>query len=182
MRVHVISVAVIAFIALVAGCGGAVTFQGHSHLEVQGSSIAKADPPRVAVEETRLAIRDKIQFEYSKAIISQASFDLMDEIVDVIKRNPQIKKIQIEGHASADGDPHFNKMLSAERANAVKKYLVDHGVPEAELSAIGFGAEKPIGDNTTAEGRELNRRVEFTIMDGDDTADATASSGKRGAP
>jgi outer membrane protein OmpA-like peptidoglycan-associated protein len=175
MRLQLIAV------ALIAGCGGAVTFQGHGHFDVTGSPIAKADPPRVEVKETKLEIRDKIQFEYSKAVISRASYDLMDEIADVIKHNPQIKKIQIEGHASADGSARYNRTLSAGRANAVKKYLVDHGVPADELTAVGFGSEKPVGDNTTAEGREQNRRVEFTIID-DDNTDSTASTGKRGAP
>jgi outer membrane protein OmpA-like peptidoglycan-associated protein len=160
-----------------------VTFQGHDTLNITGTAVAKAAPARVEVKEAKIEIRDKIQFEYNQAIISQTSFELMDEIAAVIKDHPQLKKIRIEGYASADGNPRWNRKLSADRAKAVMHYLVDHGVPADELSAVGYGADHPIADNATADGREQNRRVEFTILD--PTADATASTetaGTRGAP
>ena len=96
----------------------------------------------------------------------------MDEIADTIKKTTQIKKIRIEGHASADGSHTWNKQLSAGRAKAVMKALVDRGVPSSELVAVGYGDEKPIADNDTEQGREQNRRVEFTILD-DNTSQAS---------
>ncbi len=126
-------------------------------------------PPRVEVLDNKIEIREKIQFEYNKATIKEVSYGLLNEIVDVIKKNPHIKKIRIEGHASSEGDKTHNKKLSDERAKSVMKYLVDHGIPQEELIAKGYGSEKPIADNATEEGKEKNRRVEFNIVEQDVT-------------
>jgi OOP family OmpA-OmpF porin len=129
---------------------------------------AKA-PPRVEVRDNKIEIHEKIQFDLDKATIKPESFSLMNEIGDVISKNPQIKSIRIEGYASSEGDAKHNKQLSDARAKAVMKYLVDHKVPAGELQAIGYGIEHPIADNATEDGREKNRRVEFTILDQDVT-------------
>jgi len=161
------------------GCGGDIQFQGKTALSVVGEPPPPPapppkpeppkPPPRVEVKDNKIEIREKIQFEYDKATIKEASFNLMDEIVKVIKENPQIKKIQIEGHASSDGDDAHNMRLSEARAKAVKKYLVDHGIAADMLVAKGFGETKPIASNDTEEGREKNRRVEFNILEQDIT-------------
>jgi OOP family OmpA-OmpF porin len=88
----------------------------------------------------------------------------MDEIATVITKNPQIKRLRIEGHASSDGDARHNKLLSVSRSKAVQKYLIAHGISPQELVAAGYGADHPIADNSTKEGREQNRRVEFVIL------------------
>jgi OOP family OmpA-OmpF porin len=93
----------------------------------------------------------------------------MDEIGSVITKNPQIKRIQIEGYASSEGDAAHNKKLSDDRAKSVMKYLTDHGIAQPRLTAIGFGVDKPIADNSTEDGREKNRRVEFSILEQDVT-------------
>ncbi|HEY8078954.1 MAG TPA: OmpA family protein [Labilithrix sp.] len=127
-------------------------------------------PPRVELRDNKIEIREKIQFEVNKAIIKPESFGLMKEIGDVIKANPQVKKLSIEGHASAEGNAQYNKKLSDDRAKAVMDYLVKkENVPADHLTAKGWGSEKPIGDNTTEEGREKNRRVEFLVTEQDIT-------------
>jgi OOP family OmpA-OmpF porin len=91
-------------------------------------------------------------------------------VASVIRQNPHIKKIQIEGHASSEGEAGHNRRLSDERARSVMRYLVDRGtVPKERLVAKGFGIDRPIADNSTQEGRERNRRVEFNIMEQDVT-------------
>jgi outer membrane protein OmpA-like peptidoglycan-associated protein len=162
-------------LCILAGCGGPVQFEGQSTLPINSTpKVVEAPKPaepqaRVEVRDNKIEIHEKIQFEWDKAVIRDASSSLMNEIVDVIKKNPQIKAIRIEGHASADGEANHNKQLSDARAKSVMKYLVDHGVPAKELSAVGYGADKPIADNGTPDGREANRRVEFTITDEDVT-------------
>lgn len=94
---------------------------------------------------------------------------MLDEVVALINKNPQLKKISIDGHASAEGTAAANKKLSDERAKSVMAYLVGHGVQQERLSATGWGIEKPIADNATEEGREKNRRVEFNIIEQDVT-------------
>jgi OOP family OmpA-OmpF porin len=126
-------------------------------------------PPRVEVRDNRIEIHEKIQFDFDRATIKPASFDLMNEIASVIAKNPQLKRIRIEGHASSEGNAGHNKTLSDDRARAVMKYLDDHGIAPGELAAVGYGSERPIADNTTEDGREKNRRVELVILEQDVT-------------
>jgi outer membrane protein OmpA-like peptidoglycan-associated protein len=123
-------------------------------------------PPRVEVTDDKIVIREKIQFAHNKATIRSVSDDLLAEIARVIHDNPRIKKIRVEGHASADGRHAHNVELSKRRAEAVVDHLVRHGkVPAERLEFEGYGPDRPIADNDTEEGREANRRVEFTIIE-----------------
>jgi OOP family OmpA-OmpF porin len=150
-----------------------VVFQGQSTLPITGvpppEPVEASAPPRVEVRDNKIEIHDKIQFDYDKAVIKEVSFGLMNEIADVIKQHPQIKRIRIEGHASSEGNAAHNKSLSDERAKSVMKYLTDHGIPTPELTEVGYGSERPIADNGTEQGREQNRRVEFLILEQDVT-------------
>ncbi|MCB9760160.1 MAG: OmpA family protein [Alphaproteobacteria bacterium] len=121
------------------------------------------DEGRVKVKADRIEISDKIYFESGKATIKRSSYSLLDEIATVIKANPQIKKIRIEGHTDADGSDVANLKLSQDRAKAVMDYLVEAGVEAGRLSSAGFGESVPIADNDTPEGKAQNRRVEFLI-------------------
>jgi outer membrane protein OmpA-like peptidoglycan-associated protein len=127
-----------------------------------------AEPPapkRVEVKQDRIEIHEKIQFETSKAVIKPESGSLLDEITGVVKQNPQIKRLSIEGHTDSTGPDKLNQGLSDQRASAVRDYLTQHGVEAERLSSRGWGKSKPIGDNSTATGREENRRVEFVIVE-----------------
>src|SRR5262245_29860063 len=110
-----------------AGCAAPVVFQGQSTLAVSGTPPPPppppATPPRVEVRENKIEIHEKIQFDYDKATIKPVSFDLMTEIASVITKNPQIKRIRIEGHASSEGNAKHNKKLSDSRAQSVMKWL-----------------------------------------------------------
>jgi outer membrane protein OmpA-like peptidoglycan-associated protein len=174
----------VASFALLA-CGGSIVFQGQTPIAVAGNAPAPPPPPppepeppkRVEVTEKSIEIHEKIQFDYNKSTIKEVSHDLLNEIADVIKKHPQIKKIAIEGHASAEGDDNYNLRLSDARAKAVMEYLVTTGGVEKErLTAKGFGESKPLASNDTEEGRETNRRVEFNILERDDKSAAGASA------
>jgi OOP family OmpA-OmpF porin len=167
--------------ALFAACGGTTVFSGQGPVAISGELEAPPPPPveapkppepppKVVVKDNKIEITEKIQFEYNKAVILPQSFALMDEIAATLKKNPHIKKVAIEGHASSEGDPKHNLKLSDERAKAVQTYLVEKGgIPAAALTAKGFGITKPIADNATDEGKEKNRRVEFNIIEQDVT-------------
>jgi outer membrane protein OmpA-like peptidoglycan-associated protein len=157
------------------GCSKPVVFQGDSTLKIAGAPPPPPAPPpapepaRVEVRDNKIVINEKIQFEYDKATIMPVSFSLLNEVASVIKKNSHIKKIQIEGHASSEGEAAHNLRLSEDRARSVMRYLVDQGIPKDHLVAKGFGVERPIADNGTPEGREKNRRVEFNILEQDIT-------------
>lgn len=174
-------VAVGALLVAMTGCGGTTAFQGGQAFAIAGTppppppppapvQEAAKPPPRVELRDNKIEIHEKIQFEQGKATIKAESFGLLKEIADTIKENPQIKKLSIEGHASAEGDAKNNMKLSDDRAKSVMKHLVDkEGIKKEMLSAKGFGEDKPIGDNNTDEGKEKNRRVEFVVTEQDVT-------------
>ena len=103
-----------------------------------------------------------IQFETGKATIKPVSFNILNDIAKVFIDNPTYQ-VEVQGHTDNVGKPAFNMQLSDKRAQSVRKYLVEHGVPENQLTAKGYGDTKPIESNKTAKGRALNRRVEFDI-------------------
>lgn len=129
--------------------------------------IAGVRPPpqeRIVLLPSTIVISDKIQFEVNKADVKPVSYPLLDEVVTVMKANPQIEKVQIEGHTDSTGAADYNTTLSQSRAEAVMKYIVGKGIAAGRLTAKGFGPDKPIAANDTPEGQEMNRRVEFNIV------------------
>lgn len=121
-------------------------------------------PDRVVLTPSNIAIRDKVQFETGKADLKPISHSLLDEIVAVLKSNPQIEVVQVEGHTDSTGSADFNRKLSQQRAESVVRYLVSKGVKKGRLQPKGFGPDVPIADNAFEDGREANRRVEFNIV------------------
>jgi outer membrane protein OmpA-like peptidoglycan-associated protein len=163
--------------APLAACGPMV-FEDASALTVVGDppppppkpKVVQEKPKRVVVEENRIKINEKIEFDFNKATIRPESDGLMNEIISVIKENPHIKKIAIEGHTSSEGSDKYNLKLSDKRAKAVMDYLVKKGgLPKEMFTAKGFGESRPIADESTEEGKEANRRVEFNIIEQDVT-------------
>ena len=73
-------------------------------------------------------------------------------------------RIRVEGYADSTGSDSLNLRLSQERAEAVKRYLVQSGIQPDRLETIGYAATRPIASNETEEGRKLNRRIEFVIL------------------
>jgi outer membrane protein OmpA-like peptidoglycan-associated protein len=93
------------------------------------------------------------------------SEDLMKEIRDVITQHPEITKIEVQGHTDDSGRDDYNLSLSQERAEMVRKWLVDAGIPGEKLVAKGYGYTKPVADNRIRQGRQANRRVVFVILE-----------------
>lgn len=104
-----------------------------------------------------------IEFESGSAILTPAGTQILDEMAIALNK-VQGKNVKIIGHTDSQGDPKKNVGLSQERAEAVKKYLIGKSIPETRLSTAGMGADKPVADNTTPEGRKKNRRIEFEVL------------------
>ena len=121
-------------------------------------------PSRVVLTASNIAIMDKVQFETGKAELLPVSHALLDEVAKMLKDNPQVETISVEGHTDSTGSPDFNRKLSQQRAESVAKYLSSKGVKAARMEPKGFGPDRPIADNETDAGRDANRRVEFNIL------------------
>lgn len=123
--------------------------------------------PKVEVPESVTKIFKKamtgIQFETAKATIKKSSYPILDQIVAILELDTTYM-LEISGHTDNQGDHDKNVRLSQDRAEAVMNYLINKGIDSTRLSAIGYGPDKPIADNSTKQGRSANRRVEFEIV------------------
>ncbi|HEX8706513.1 MAG TPA: OmpA family protein [Myxococcaceae bacterium] len=121
---------------------------------------------KVKVQGKRILILEKVYFATNKDVVLARSFPLLQQVAAVLRANPQLTKIRIEGHTDDRADDAFNKDLSQRRAGNVRKYLVEQaGIDPERLDAEGFGEERPVDTNKTAAGRENNRRVEFIVVE-----------------
>ncbi len=103
-----------------------------------------------------------IKFKTASDEIMSVAFPALDEIAKYLKENPTVKT-DIEGHTDNIGERSFNVDLATKRAESVKKYLIGKGVKAEQLTAIGYGPDKPRYDNATPIGKAKNRRVEFRL-------------------
>ncbi len=101
-----------------------------------------------------------VQFDTGKASIKSESYRVLNQVVDIMNRYPNYS-ISIEGHTDNVGSATLNQSLSEKRAKACYDYLLRQGITSSRLSYVGYGETQPISQNTTAAGRELNRRVQF---------------------
>lgn len=114
------------------------------------------------VQKVEYAAR-RIQFTFAKADLLPASEKVLDEIADLLVKEPNLK-LDIEGHTSNDGNMNANMKLSNERAETVKNYLIKKGIDPSRLTAQGFGPTKPLIENPKTEAeRAQNRRVELKL-------------------
>lgn len=104
-----------------------------------------------------------INFHSGSARLQASSAPLLDSVADIISRCPGLK-IEVSGHTDADGSPAANQYLSQQRAKAVVRYLVQKGLAEDRFTATGYGEDKPIFANDTAEHKARNRRIEFALV------------------
>jgi outer membrane protein OmpA-like peptidoglycan-associated protein len=123
---------------------------------------------RVVVGEDNIIIMDQVNFATNQAKILSDSYPTLDEVARVLKENPQLERVRIEGHTDDRGSADYNQKLSQRRANSVRKYLIERGINPDRLEAVGYGESQPIADNDTEEGRAKNRRSEFVILERSD--------------
>jgi OOP family OmpA-OmpF porin len=131
-----------------------------------GVPAEKGCPPARAainVETKKIEIKEKVYFDTGKSTIQQRSNALLDDVAALLVANPKAGNVTIEGHTDDRGPAEYNRTLSKARAEAVKAYLVQKGVAADRLETAGFGPDRPAQPNTTAAGREANRRVEFVL-------------------
>ncbi len=121
----------------------------------------KAKEPKMVEEYLKITAR--IHFDFDKYNIKREYIPILNEVVKTLKENPFVK-VRIEGFTDIIGPKEYNDRLALKRAQAVKNYLVKHGIPEEKIEIVGFGKERFIATNETSIGRLTNRRVEFIIL------------------
>jgi OOP family OmpA-OmpF porin len=115
--------------------------------------------PLIEKEKMRFA-NSRVMFNSSSEKLTSSSFPSLDSLARILIEQPELH-LTIEGYADNTGNASENLLLSQKRANAVRVYLMTKGVKSLRITAIGRGQEKPIADNSTDEGKAINRRVEF---------------------
>ncbi len=130
------------------------------NLSLQGASLLGS---HVALQDGRISISDKIFFRVGSARIDRRSFDILQQVAAVLKANPNIGSLQIQGHTDNVGSATANLSLSARRAKSVRSFLRKSGVDKERLQSQGFGDSMPLASNDTKEGQAQNRRVEFIV-------------------
>jgi outer membrane protein OmpA-like peptidoglycan-associated protein len=140
--------------------------------DANGCSISSLDDMSLyeqVVSKGKFTTRD-INFDVGKATIKTESFNTINRIASFMKEHPDVT-FRIEGHTDSDGSDELNRKLSEDRAYAIRAALIKFGIRENRLQAKGWGESKPIATNLNAEGKLLNRRVEFVSLTG--TQDGT---------
>ncbi|MBN1615428.1 MAG: OmpA family protein, partial [Deltaproteobacteria bacterium] len=111
----------------------------------------------------KVTVRLNVEFDTDKADIKSKYHDEIEKFADFMNRYTDTKAI-IEGHTDSIASMSYNQALSERRADSVKQYLVEQfNIDPDRLTTAGYGETRPIGDNATAEGRQLNRRVQAVI-------------------
>jgi outer membrane protein OmpA-like peptidoglycan-associated protein len=107
-------------------------------------------------------MKNDILFDTGSDGVKPAGIDDLAKMGDILAKYSD-DRVRIEGHTDSSGDAKFNQQLSERRANAVKAVLVSRGVQEGQITVTGLGESKPVADNSSADGRLKNRRVELHI-------------------
>ncbi|TWO33811.1 OmpA family protein [Seonamhaeicola sediminis] len=131
--------------------------------DVKGT-VANNGCPEVTeeVQKTLNEYAKTILFDLGKSTIKSQSEEVLKDIIGILNEYPTAK-FTVEGHTDSTGSEKLNQGLSEKRALSVKEYLVNNGVDEFRLSALGYGESKPIDTNKTRAGRANNRRVEINL-------------------
>ena len=106
---------------------------------------------------------NNVFFDFDKYDLRPESFIELDRVVKLLKENPAIE-IEMSAHTDARGSDEYNFTLSDNRAKSVREYILSKGISPNRIISQGYGETKPVMPNDTDENRQLNRRVEFTIL------------------
>jgi outer membrane protein OmpA-like peptidoglycan-associated protein len=153
--------------AAVGGTGGYLIGR---HMDKQAEELRRdlegATIERVG-EGIKITFSEGIQFAVNSARLKAASDANLDKLANVLNKYEDTN-ILIEGHTDSTGKYDYNLKLSERRATAVSGRLKSLGVTGSRITTVGYGPDQPIGDNTTVDGRQLNRRVEVAIFANDE--------------
>jgi len=131
--------------------------------DASGQSATKRMPLEVTAPATRRIVLRGANFAHDSARLTPEGRAVLDLVAENLATQPEAR-ISVVGHADATGSNAFNMALSESRANAVRDYLIERGIPRRQLSAEGRGETEPVASNHTPAGRAQNRRVELLVQ------------------
>lgn len=150
-------VGTVAGAAIGAGIGAYMDKQERELRQIEG-----VDVYRTAEDELKVVVRNEVLFDFASAALRPASRSALSEMADVFSRYGDTT-IAVEGHTDSVGSDRYNYGLSQRRADSVADYLQRLGVSGQRLDTVAWGESQPRASNATADGRQLNRRVELKI-------------------
>ena len=137
--------------------------EDYSVLELPKEDGAFTSSFEILYEPAKVFELKDVKFNTGKYSLKPESFKALNDLVEILKIKTTMK-IEVAGHTDDVGDDDANMTLSQKRAEAVRNYLIKKGIDATRLKAKGYGETQPIAHNTTAEGRQQNRRTEARVI------------------
>jgi len=125
-------------------------------------AAAQAPPPPPPPPKREKIVLRGVNFDFDKSNIRADARVILDEAANILKEHRDVS-VSVEGHTDAIGSDQYNMRLSKRRAESVRRYLVDPGIAASRLTTEGYGEQRPVATNDTADGRAQNRRVELLV-------------------
>lgn len=142
------------------------TVKGIRTADRMTSGCPEGTPRQLAVvTKTEIRIGEQVRFETARAELVSESDTILTAVKETLDAHPEIRRVRVEGHTDAVGDPAYNDELSNRRAASVVKWLTEHGIAGSRLESVGYGSRRPLDSNASDDGRARNRRVVFTILE-----------------
>ncbi|MCB1200091.1 MAG: OmpA family protein [Leptospiraceae bacterium] len=129
-----------------------------------GSTSMNVDLTMSPISQGTKINLNNIFFSLGSHTLTKESHAELKRLAKILQKNPKMK-VEVGGHTDSQGAEKSNRLLSQRRAESVRKFLIEQGASAGQISAKGYGASTPVASNSTAAGRQANRRVEFTILD-----------------
>jgi len=180
MRYTLLLAAASLVLAAASGCSGCHAEMHTETTPPPAASPAESAPPPVAsaeapepvavrsaqVEGTRVRIPHELEFAVDKSTFDEnkdPNKEILATLLEFLQKNTHVTKLRIEGHTDNTGKSEHNKDLSQQRADAVAKWLIAHGIDASRIKTVGFGDSKPEVPNDSDAHRSQNRRTEFHV-------------------
>jgi len=144
------------------GAAGAIVGAMMDKQERELRQIEGVDVQRTAPDELKVTVGNDVLFDFNSTALRSSSRTSLREMADVFEKYPNTT-ISVQGHTDSVGTATYNKGLSVRRATSVAGYLENLGVRSSRIETVGYGESSPRASNSTASGRQQNRRVEIHI-------------------